>query len=134
MFQDINECMEFGTCSQGCYNTIGSYKCSCAPGYKLQYDNRSCEVTGQTEPLLLFAASKTVNWFSLRTKHLRRIAEDMHQVIGICYDGEYVYWTDISVQVESIMKAKSNGSEIKVRFNEYDYDHLLSSHHKFDKH
>ncbi|XP_065051806.1 prolow-density lipoprotein receptor-related protein 1-like isoform X1 [Rhopilema esculentum] len=30
---DINECDEFGKCSQSCANTAGSYKCSCVDGY-----------------------------------------------------------------------------------------------------
>ena len=31
--EDINECQEFGICSQGCINTPGSYHCSCAAGF-----------------------------------------------------------------------------------------------------
>lgn len=45
---------------------------------------------------------------------MKRVAENLNQVIGICYDGENVYWTDISVQVESIMKAKTDGTEMQV--------------------
>lgn len=40
---DFNECNVYGTCSQTCANTEGSYTCSCVEGYLLQPDNRSCK-------------------------------------------------------------------------------------------
>lgn len=50
----------------------------------------------------------------LNSKRLKRVADNLNQVVGITYDGEYVYWTDISIQVESIMKAKADGTELQV--------------------
>ena len=40
---DINECSE-GTdgCAQNCYNTVGSYTCSCTSGYLLASDGHWC--------------------------------------------------------------------------------------------
>lgn len=78
-------------------------------------NNRTCKAKGKTDAYLLYAASKTVSWFTLRSKHLKRVAENLNQVIGISYDGDHVYWTDISVQVESIMKAKTDGNELQVK-------------------
>lgn len=46
---------------------------------------------------------------------MKRVAENLNQVIGVSYDGSHVYWTDISAQVESIMKSKKDGSELQVR-------------------
>ena len=42
-FQDIDECTR-GTeeCSHGCANTEGSYYCTCADGYELSGDNKTC--------------------------------------------------------------------------------------------
>ena len=42
-FLDINECLS-GTaaCTQLCYNTDGSYKCSCNNGFILASDERAC--------------------------------------------------------------------------------------------
>lgn len=40
---DFDECNVYGTCSQTCTNTEGSYICSCVEGYLLQPDNRSCK-------------------------------------------------------------------------------------------
>lgn len=92
----------------------GSYKCTCAPTFRLSKNGRTCKAIGKTDALLLYAAIKTVSWLTLRSKHMKRVAENLNQVIGICYDGENVYWTDISVQVESIMKAKTDGTEMQV--------------------
>ena len=40
---DIDECIE-GTngCAQTCTNMIGSYSCSCGPGYLLTDDSHTC--------------------------------------------------------------------------------------------
>lgn len=40
---DFDECSLYGTCSQTCSNTEGSYTCSCVEGYLSQPDNRSCK-------------------------------------------------------------------------------------------
>lgn len=76
--------------------------------------SQTCKASSKTDALLLYAASKSVNWITLNSKRLKRVADNLNQVIGITYDGEHVYWTDISVQVESIMKANTDGTEIQV--------------------
>ncbi|CAH1263916.1 NOTCH1 [Branchiostoma lanceolatum] len=44
---DIDECglqiESYRTCDQDCVNTVGSYYCTCAFGYELQEDGRSCK-------------------------------------------------------------------------------------------
>ena len=51
---DIDECSEnLDACDHKCINTIGSYTCSCRPGYKLsQKDGTSCN--GETLFVCLF--------------------------------------------------------------------------------
>ena len=40
---DIDECaLNISGCNQNCTNTIGSYFCSCYPGYKLDKDDKTC--------------------------------------------------------------------------------------------
>ena len=42
---DINECTDkVGACDQTCVNTVGGYKCSCNPGFRLVGKSR-CEGT-----------------------------------------------------------------------------------------
>ncbi|XP_055529789.1 uncharacterized protein LOC129721352 [Wyeomyia smithii] len=41
--QDINECKIEKPCDQTCYNTEGSYFCTCRDGFMLQADRQSCK-------------------------------------------------------------------------------------------
>lgn len=91
----------------------------CAPKFKLNDDNRSCEPIGGGDALLLFAGNKAVYSLTLKTKHLSSVVNNLHQVIGISYDGHFVYWSDISLHIESIMRAKLDGSQIEVRIPIY---------------
>lgn len=44
---DIDECKIFGSCSQDCVNTRGSYKCECNQGYiKAGVDEKHCKAKG----------------------------------------------------------------------------------------
>ena len=45
-FSDLNECAQYGSCHQLCRNEKGSFKCSCANGYVLQNNHRSCKAGG----------------------------------------------------------------------------------------
>ena len=41
---DINECIEdINDCAQICTDTLGSYTCSCRPGYRLASDDYQCD-------------------------------------------------------------------------------------------
>lgn len=112
--EDIDECQQYGICSQGCTNTIGSYRCTCVKKFKLLKDQKTCETTSGTEPLLLFAGKKSISAVKLTSRHQYVITEQLHQVIGVTYDGHYIYWTDIALNTESIMKAKEDGTQIEV--------------------
>lgn len=72
---------------------------------------------GKTGALLLYAASTSVNWYTLKSNHLKRVAGNLNQAIGVGYDGNHIYWTNILVGAESIMKARMDGSEVMVRPN-----------------
>lgn len=42
-FSDIDECsINRGGCKYGCVNTLGSYECTCPPGYKLHWNRKDC--------------------------------------------------------------------------------------------
>ena len=44
MCLDIDECAEnLHICEQQCSNSIGSYSCSCNPGYRLAANNKTCD-------------------------------------------------------------------------------------------
>lgn len=44
---DVNECLNFGTCSQLCNNTQGSYMCTCAKNFMKTH--HMCKAEGTSE-------------------------------------------------------------------------------------
>lgn len=107
--EDIDECKEkYGVCSQYCINTSGSYRCYCAEKYKLLGDNRTCETT-YGEGMLLYTTQKSVVQFHLKSKEIFHVANNLSQVIGVAYDGEHIYWTDIHHESEVIERVTLDG-------------------------
>ena len=58
---DVNECEQIvgglvskGGCQHKCSNTIGSFICSCNPGFALTYDARTCEGINKHLKFVLF--------------------------------------------------------------------------------
>ena len=49
---DINECDYGSKCDQTCVNQIGSYSCTCKPGFVLLSDNTSCKGIARSLSLL----------------------------------------------------------------------------------
>lgn len=114
IFQDINECLEYDICSQGCINTVGSYRCTCIPKFKLTNDRQTCRVTGKIGEILLFTTSTSLNCFTLKSNRQRKLARNLDQAIGVSYHGKRVYWTNIMAGAESIMTAGMDGTDIMV--------------------
>ena len=110
--QDINECSEFGICSQRCTNTQGSYQCSCFPGYT--NINGSCLATSG-ETLLLFSTKTEVRGVDLTNNRYFSVAKSLPHVIGVAYDGKEkrVYWTDVQAGRETIVSSQLDGSTMK---------------------
>lgn len=45
LLKDIDECQDPSTCDHNCTNKKGSFTCSCAVGYRLGNDGKSCTGT-----------------------------------------------------------------------------------------
>ncbi|RXN31423.1 low-density lipo receptor-related 1B [Labeo rohita] len=58
---EINECLNFGTCSHYCTNTKGSYKCTCDKNYKDM--NGSCIAKGPEDRVLYIANDTEIRSF-----------------------------------------------------------------------
>jgi len=55
---DVNECdTNNGGCDHYCTNTIGSFECSCYPGYTLAGDGHACLGEFQVVVKFIFVAS-----------------------------------------------------------------------------
>ncbi|KAJ6637160.1 putative vitellogenin receptor [Pseudolycoriella hygida] len=111
--EDIDECQTHGICSQLCTNTPGSYNCSCVPRFRLKNDRKTCESISHTEPTLLYAGKKSINMVYLRSGHETVITEKVRQVIGVSSDGHFIYWTNVALNTESIVKAREDGSKME---------------------
>ncbi|XP_053949774.1 putative vitellogenin receptor isoform X2 [Anastrepha ludens] len=112
--RDVDECLEmYGLCSQGCMNTRGSYRCTCNEGYTLKDDNRTCEAHGG-DPLLLYTTQIAVMGVHLRDKFVYAVATNLTKVIGVAFDGQNIYWTNIRNEAESIVKANVDGTNHEI--------------------
>ncbi|XP_049310082.1 putative vitellogenin receptor isoform X1 [Bactrocera dorsalis] len=112
--RDIDECLEiYGLCSQGCQNTRGSYRCTCDVGYVLKADNHTCEAYGG-DPLLLYTTQMAVMGVHLRDKLVYAVAKNLTKVIGVSFDGQSIYWTNIQNEAESIVKANADGTNQEI--------------------
>ena len=56
---DLDECLEYGKCSQICKNTQGSYECSCLTGYHMNDLTQECEAFNDP-PVLLYSTRTEV--------------------------------------------------------------------------
>ncbi|TSL89901.1 Low-density lipoprotein receptor-related protein 1B [Bagarius yarrelli] len=67
LLKQVNECMFFGTCSQSCSNTKGSYKCSCHPNFKEM--NGECITKGPDDQVLYLANDSEIHRFCAGFRH-----------------------------------------------------------------
>lgn len=110
----MDECTSVGICSQICVNTIGSYRCDCVEKFSLQNDSTTCIANRPSDSLLFFAGKKSINGIQLSDKRQFVVTDRTTQVIGVSYDGRFVYWTDIGLKSESLVKSRMDGSEMQV--------------------
>ena len=115
-FQDINECLQWDICSQRCINTPGSYKCECVKKFKLNNDSQTCQVSDGKEGLMVFAARSSIFMVTLTSRHSSEIKSNNDRVVGVTYDGTFIYWTDVFITKESIKKAREDGTEYRTLF------------------
>lgn len=102
-----------GICDQKCKNIPGSYKCICDDGYSLENDGKSCKAHyGQA--VLYFSSKTEIRSLSLKSEVYLPVVKDLKQVVGIDYDGDHVYWTDIFSEHESIVRSKNDGTQKEV--------------------
>ena len=93
----MNECKEHKPCDQTCYNTEGSYYCTCRDGFMLQSDRQTCKKIGKlghrgTPGAMEEKYATLSDWFSLffvvsdETNDLATEARDMENDLDVDYD------------------------------------------------
>jgi len=114
---DIDECEEYGKCSQVCTNRVGSFECSCAEGYYMTSD-MSCKASGNVDPILFFSGKSEIRGLNLRTKDDFVVTRDRNwtnTAIGIAYDArdDRVFWTATENSRSRIISGSKNGEWIE---------------------
>jgi len=97
--EDIDECQQYGTCSQICKNKKGGFTCSCKEGYLLT--NTSCQYVG-TAQLFLTMMSDTsgqIRSYDLHTKEYVQVVSGVQEPVGVGFDliNNKVFWTDANI-------------------------------------
>jgi len=100
--QDVDECLQFGACSQLCHNTKGSYECACTEGYVLD-GTTACKYVGSAQ-LLIALEDANDNHGEIRSLDLHSGAyletvADIQKPVGVAYDylNKKLIWTDAGV-------------------------------------
>nr|QQK84939.1 vitellogenin receptor [Chrysoperla nipponensis] len=107
--KDINECEIYGMCDQKCRNTEGSYECYCDNKYVLQADKKTCKAHGG-EGQLFMSTKHEIRGLFLNSEVYYLIANKLKHVVGVTFDGDHIYWTDVHVDNEAIVRAEPDGS------------------------
>ena len=80
MHTDRDECaLGISGCNQICTNTVGSYMCSCNPGYQIALNNRTC--TGKHIASNMMVSFKQ---FTMQYVDMNECALGMHDCNQIC--------------------------------------------------
>jgi len=112
--EDVNECEEYGTCSQICKNTEGSFQCSCQEGYLL--NNRSCQYIGTAQLFITMMSDKSgeIRSYDLHTKEYLGVVGPVREPVGVGFDLMHnrVFWTDANLgrAVIEYAEIQSSGS------------------------
>lgn len=69
------------------------------------------------EGLLLFSSVNQIRGFKLSSESYFQVIDHLTQVIGVAYDGHYVYWTNIFEGEEAIGRSLKDGSERTILVN-----------------
>uniref|UniRef100_A0A4W3IBD4 LDL receptor related protein 1B n=1 Tax=Callorhinchus milii TaxID=7868 RepID=A0A4W3IBD4_CALMI len=97
--EDINECLQFGSCSQYCNNTKGSYMCICGKNYRRSH-NHSCKTEGSEHQVLYIATGneiRSIYPFDPNTAYEQVFQGDETvriSMMDVYIKGRKIFWTN----------------------------------------
>ncbi|XP_037869964.1 low-density lipoprotein receptor-related protein 2 isoform X2 [Bombyx mori] len=95
---DRDECKEWGYCHQLCVNTLGSYKCQCAPGYSL-VDGKRCSAGVAASPWLVLAHAGAVLRMDLHGRAPQTLANATAAAgLDYHYRRNLLFWSDLKTR------------------------------------
>lgn len=107
---DVNECTIPGYCSQGCTNTIGSFKCICADGYEL-VNGTKCIAEGP-EPLMIFSDGDSLRGLYMRSNRYFPIHRSVNRIYGLdVSDDKRIFWAESGEGNPGIYSCNLDGSD-----------------------
>lgn len=111
---DIDECKS-RPCSQLCRNTFGSYTCTCAPGYFLLPDGKTCRANTTVPAKIIVANRYYIREYDLSGRHSNILVHNLTNAVGLDYDWERecLYWSDVT-HLGSTIKSLCNYTQVNV--------------------
>uniref|UniRef100_A0A803V497 Low-density lipoprotein receptor-related protein 2 n=1 Tax=Ficedula albicollis TaxID=59894 RepID=A0A803V497_FICAL len=84
---DINECEIYGTCTQDCKNSKGSYECFCADGFRSVGDQqgKQCAADGNP-PLLLLPDNVRIRRYNISSEQYSDYIDNQERIQALDYD------------------------------------------------
>lgn len=110
---DVDECLSPHSCSQLCFNTKGSFKCSCHHGYLLE--NRShCKAVNRSDAYLVISNRRSILVANLNTTSLERVPVRVDNVVATASEmaSGTIYWSDM--HAKKIFKLSKGSSDPQI--------------------
>lgn len=66
--------------------------------------------------MLVFATVDEVRLYFIKAKQYAPVAKGMKNVVGVAYDGKYIYWTTVADGHEALMRSDVFGTQVEKLF------------------
>ncbi|XP_047540379.1 prolow-density lipoprotein receptor-related protein 1-like [Vanessa atalanta] len=109
---DVDECREDRPCEHRCRNTLGSYFCSCADGYRLMEDRSSCTPISSVNASLIFSNRYYIRRTSIATEaSTSLLVHNLTNAVALdaLWAGGCLLWSDVTRLGSSIKRLCREG-------------------------
>lgn len=77
----------------------------------MEKDKITCKVA-RAEALLIFSSRTEIRGLHLNSEIYIPLATDLKQAVGVDYNGEHIYWTEVVSEQESIVRSDGSNHEV----------------------